>query len=308
MPGAERWLSMEANQRCYAHVLEHTDGPRPWVVFVHGAGMGSPIDLLVLSALGYHRDLGFNVLAPVLPLHGPRKNTGPDRADVASIDWIANVHSLTQIVWDLRRCLAWIRERGAPSIAVHGMSLGGYSTALLAGLDPDLGCVIAGVPAATIHRPLINVYSHHPSFRKALEQHDLLGERVEALHSVITPTSLPCVVPQERRFIYAGIADRLVTPNEPYVLWEHWGRPNIHWTQQSHVLTMLSPNVRSFVRDAVIGSAATARSSATARRGAKPVASRAVALVTASLTRPAQGRWPAGFRRGAGGSRRNGRW
>ena len=204
-----------------------------------------------------------------------RERTRADeRANVASIDWVANVHSLTQIVWDLRRCLAWIRGRGAPSIAVHGMSLGGYATALLSGLDADLGCVIAGVPAATIHRPLISVYTHNPSFRKALEQHDLIGDRVEALHSVITPTSLACVVPHERRFIYAGIADRLVTPNEPYLLWEHWNRPSIYWTQQSHVLTMLSPNVRTFVREAVIGSA-TARSSLSPGRVAKPAARRA---------------------------------
>ncbi len=262
MPGSDRWLAIEANRRCYAHVLEHRDGPRPWLVFLHGAGMGGPFDLLMLRALGYHRDLGFNVLAPVLPLHGPRKNTGPERADVVSLDGVANVHSVTQIVWDVRRCLAWIRERGALSIAVHGMSLGGYATALLAGLDGDLDCVIAGVPAATIHRPLIGAYGRNEDARRILEQHDLLGQRVEALHSVITPTAMPCIVPQDRRYIYAGTADRLVTPNQPYVLWEHWDRPSICWTQRSHVLTMTSSKVRRFVRDAVVESANAASSEA----------------------------------------------
>ena len=164
MPGAERWLSIESNRRCYAHVMEHPDGPRPWLVLLHGVGMGGPVDLVALRALGFHRDLGYNVIAPVLPLHGPRRHTGPERADVVSLDWVSNVHSLTQIVWDVRRCLAWIRERGASSIAIHGMSLGGYTTALVAGLDSDLDCVIAGVPAATIHRPLMSAYGRdtHP--------------------------------------------------------------------------------------------------------------------------------------------------
>ncbi len=127
MPGGERWLSVEANRTCYAHVMEHREGPKPWLVILHGAGMGTPLDLVMLHALEFHRRLGFNVLAPVLPLHGPRRNTGPERADVVSLDGIANVHSVTQTVWDVRRCLAWIRERGASSIAVHGLSLGGYA-------------------------------------------------------------------------------------------------------------------------------------------------------------------------------------
>ena len=164
------------------------------------------------------------------------------------------MHSVTQVVWDVRRCLEWIRAKGASSIAVHGMSLGGYATALLAGLDPDLDCVIAGVPASTIHRPLIGAYGRNRELRQALEEHDLLGERIEMLHSVITPTSFPCVVPRYRRFIYAGTADRLVTPNQPYLLWEHWERPSIQWTQHSHLLTMTSSSVRGFVRDAVVGS------------------------------------------------------
>ena len=110
------------------------------------------------------------------------------------------------------------------------------------------------MPAATIHRPLLAAYARNPTFRDALASHDLLGDRVEALHSVITPTAVPCVVPHDRRFIYAGTADRLVTPNEPYVLWEHWDRPSICWTQRSHAFTLLSSTVRGFVRDAVVAS------------------------------------------------------
>ena len=254
MPGGKHYLSSEANHRCYAYVMEHRDGPRPWLVYVHGFGMGSPFDLLMMPALMYFRDLGFNVLAPVLPLHGPRRHHGPNRVDLLSLDWVSNVHSVTQMVWDIRRCLAWIRERDAVSIAVHGMSLGGYATALVAGLDPDLDCVIAGVPSSTVHHPLVAAYGRSPEMRKSLERHDLLGDRVDTLHRVVTPTSFPCLVPRNHRFIYAGTADRLVTPNQPYLLWEHWDRPSIEWSQHSHMLTMTSSAVRRFVRDAVIES------------------------------------------------------
>ena len=101
---------------------------------------------MVLRAQQFHRELGFNVLAPVLPLHG-RRGTGGRISGIGmvSLDWVANVHAVTQAVWDVRRCLAWIRERGAPSIALHGISLGGYTAAMVAGLEDDLSCVIAGV-------------------------------------------------------------------------------------------------------------------------------------------------------------------
>ena len=50
-------------------------GPRPWVVCVHGALMGrGSVDLRLFRARHLHEQLGLNVLLPVMPLHGPRKN------------------------------------------------------------------------------------------------------------------------------------------------------------------------------------------------------------------------------------------
>ncbi len=252
MPATERWLAMSANQRCCARVLEHDDDkPRPWLVYLHMAGMGTPFDLAFMGAQRYHRDLGFNVLAPVLPLHGSRRDEGPGAAALVSLDWVGNVHGFTQAVWDVRRCLAWIRERGASSIAVHGMSLGGYTAALVAGLEPDLDCVVAGLPAATVYRPLIVAAARTPAVRREMESHDLLGESARAVHQVITPTAFPCQVPREGRFIYAGLADRVATPLEPYLLWEHWDKPTILWNKNTHIGTAASPQVRRFVRKAV---------------------------------------------------------
>ena len=45
--------------RGVVHVCRHTDGPRPWLVWVHGAGQGGTEDL-VLSRIGrIHHKLGF---------------------------------------------------------------------------------------------------------------------------------------------------------------------------------------------------------------------------------------------------------
>jgi hypothetical protein len=71
-PGRDRWLGYTGNDREYALMLRHVK-PRPWLICVHGTEMGrAAFDLTVFRAWHLHRDLGVNVVLPVLPMHGPR--------------------------------------------------------------------------------------------------------------------------------------------------------------------------------------------------------------------------------------------
>jgi hypothetical protein len=91
--------------------------------------MGNPSDLLALRALHYHRDLGLNVIQPVFPVHGPRSG-GPEGEQALALDFLNNLHSVSQAIWDTRRIMAWARaEHGATSFAVHGVSMGSYASA-----------------------------------------------------------------------------------------------------------------------------------------------------------------------------------
>ena len=89
-----------------------------------------------------------NVALPVLPLHGARRVTRVSGEPFLSFELMNAVHGLTQAVWDLRRLISWIRSQGATSISLFGVSLGGYTVALLAGLEPGLDGVVAGIPVA----------------------------------------------------------------------------------------------------------------------------------------------------------------
>ncbi len=83
-PGRDRWLSYTPNSRVHAWMLRH-DEPRPWLVCVHGAGMGRPgIDLMLFRAQRLHKDLGLNVMLPVLPLHGARRRNLADQRRCAA--------------------------------------------------------------------------------------------------------------------------------------------------------------------------------------------------------------------------------
>ena len=245
-PGRERWLADRENRTAYVWMLRHEE-PRPWLVCVHGAAMGQATgDLRVFRAAWLHTTLGLNVALPIQPRHGPRRAGLPLGVGFPDQDLMDNVHAVAQSIWDIRRLLHWIRDTQADErIGIQGLSLGGYTVALLAGIESDLSCVILGIPAV--------------DFTALMEQHspqrfrfDPRLERVTALaaqvHWVISPLAFAPRVPYDRRFIYAGLADRLIHPvRQVDAIWRHWDEPDIKWLPGGHVGTFLSRSVHEFL-------------------------------------------------------------
>ncbi len=247
-PGRKRWLTYHANDREYALMLRH-EQPRPWLVCVHGAEMGrAQLDLLLFRAWHLHNDLGLNVVLPVLPMHGARGRGLPSGAVFPGEDVMDNVHATAQAVWDVRRLLSWIRvQEPASPIGLNGISLGGYVASLVASLEDGLTCAILGVPVAD----LVEILGRHAGLRRDDPRRRTV-ELAEPIGQMISPLSLTPRVPMRGRFIYAGIADRLVHPREQIVrLWEHWGEPEIVWYQGGHTGFFNSRPVQRFVDAAI---------------------------------------------------------
>lgn len=250
-PGRDRWLSYTPNSQVRAWMLRH-DEPRPWLVCVHGAGMGRPaIDLMLFRAQRLHKDLGLNVMLPVLPLHGARRRDLPDSALFPGEDALDNVHGTAQAVWDIRRLLSWIRSQDAGSpIGLSSISLGGYITSLVASVENGLTCAILGVPVVD----LVDLHERHAG----LAAGDVRRRTItlaRRLGRAVSPLALMPRVPAEGRFIYAGLADRLVHPREQVIrLWEHWGRPEITWYPGGHTGFFRSRPVVRFVTEALVRS------------------------------------------------------
>ncbi len=182
VPGRERWLSYQANTLGRATVLRHRDESRPWVVCIHGTGMGRDADLRSFRARHLFEDLGCNVVLPILPLHGPRREPKRSTAQFPSIDPLDNVHGLAQAAHDVRRILGWIRMQSPSAIAVQGVSLGGYVAALVAGLAEPLDCVIAIIPATDF--PTLFRSQTPPRMTRRLTP---ILEPATALHRVVSP-------------------------------------------------------------------------------------------------------------------------
>lgn len=232
-PAAARWLSQKNNLRAHAWMLRHPGPPRPWLVCIHGYRMGVPLmDFRLFDPRWLHHKLGLNLLLPVLPLHGPRRigmrsGDGYMDGDLSSL-----IHAETQAMLDIRSLLRWLREeQQASAIGVLGYSLGGYNAALLATLEEDLACVIAGIPMADITSTL---WHHMPQLQlRYLTSLGLVPDSVREALRAISPLSAAPKTP--RRYIFGGLADRLVPPSQVQVLAQHWGVEDVAWYQGTHL-------------------------------------------------------------------------
>ena len=282
-PGAARWNGYTANRTASATILRHPGPPRPWVVAIHGFGMGFPfMDLTGLHAGHLHRDLGLNVAMPVLPLHGARRITRVSGEAFLSFDLINTVHGLAQSVWDIRRLIGWVHAQDAPQVALYGVSLGGYIASLLAGLVDDVDAVIAGVPVVDFPAMFHHQAPHRVRLRAV--EHEILDGNAELVHRVVSPLAFAPRVPQGRRFIFAGLGDRMAPPDQALALWRHWDEPEISWYAGNHVGYLWSRQVTSFLNDSLAasdmvvtepepepGSGPTPRTPARTRRRGAPV-------------------------------------
>ncbi|HXY26702.1 MAG TPA: alpha/beta hydrolase, partial [Acidimicrobiales bacterium] len=249
-PGRERWQSYEPNRTAVATIVRQDAEPRPWLVCVHGFCTGYPfMDFPGLHTARVQRELGINVALPVLPLHGRRKVTLVSGEPFLSFDLMNAIHGITQAVWDIRRLISWIRTQGATSVGLYGVSLGGYIVSLLAGLEPGVDAVVAGIPVSDI--PTL-FHQHSPlHIRARAIEHRILGGPAEEAYRVVSPLRVAPQVPKDRRFIFAGYGDRLAPPEQAQTLWEHWDKPEISWYAGNHVGYLWSKKVSNFLVDSL---------------------------------------------------------
>lgn len=253
-PGAERWLAYEPCRMAHAWLLRQRRGEqRPWLVCIPGYSMGGPwIDCNAFQTMKIGAELGLNIAIPVLPLHGPRRTGWMSGDGYFSGDCLDTLHAQAQAVWDVRRLMAWLRSGGAESIGVYGLSLGGYTAALLAAVEPALRCVIAGIPAADF----VDLGRRHLPSSVILDatRAGFDWSVVERVFRVIAPLAMPVRVPWRRRFLFAGTADRIVPLTQARRLWQHWQRPQALWYRGTHLSFTWEPRVQEWLFGALRGS------------------------------------------------------
>jgi hypothetical protein len=121
-------------------------------------------------------------------------------------------------------------------VGVTGLSLGGYVSALLAALEPELDFAIPNAPVVSLPAMMPGWFPANittTALRRLAGVPDELVDRALAVHA---PLRYPPVVPRERLMVVGGLGDRLAPPEQSLLLWEHWGRPRLHWYPGNHLL------------------------------------------------------------------------
>jgi hypothetical protein len=229
------------------HWVHEPRRPRGTLIALHGFTMGQPrIDAVALFATQWFGE-GLDVALVTLPYHGRRTpkdaRFSGERFAAPNVERLAE--AVRRAVYEIRFLVTWVRERTDAPVGLLGLSLGGYLSALVAGLYDDLDFVVPMVPPVCIGdlawRFFQNSRRHRPGDATAFTH-----EELRTAYRVHSPLTFALRVPPERALIVAGRGDRIVPPEHPYALWRHWGEPKIHWFSGSH----LAPFGRQRIFDA----------------------------------------------------------
>ncbi|MDG4664637.1 alpha/beta hydrolase [Mycobacterium sp. 236(2023)] len=220
------------------HLCRTEDADRPWLVWVHGAGQGQPIDLLFSRARWLQEELGFNVALPVQPGCGVRANAWPE---YPNMDPLANVAGMMRVVSEVRAVVRWLRPQ-ACAIAVAGVSMGSPVAGMVSHLEP--------VDAVAVYTPIFGlnamIAAHlgrwGPSVDETVEL--LRSDAVEQVMSVVDYQSVAPTAPPDRRLIVGATHDQMAGREPADVLHERWGG-ELHWHHGSHVGHLFAPSVQA---------------------------------------------------------------
>jgi len=233
------YLSHRSNRTVTARCWRHRGTtPRPTIIAVHGFAADAMWVNEWFFALPWFYKLGCDVALLTLPFHGSRQanfSLYPGHGFfMGGLSWINEAFG--QAIMDLRVFIDHLTEIGVPQIGQTGVSLGGYTTALLAAVEPRLRFAIPNVPVVSIADLVLEWFPTGTAARAAMFLSRKSVKDIRHALAVHTPLTYPPVVPKERLMIVGGVGDRLAPPKHSRLLWDHWGRPKIHWFPGNHVI------------------------------------------------------------------------
>jgi len=227
-----------SNRRAWAQHWTHPDGPRPTLMFVHGF-VADPYWLNSrMFALPWLYRAGYEILLCTLPFHGARRGWAEPFSGYGYFaHGLASLNeAMLNSIHDLRLWLDYLLDRGAPSVGISGLSLGGYLSALLASVDDRLAYCIPNSPVVSpidMAREWLPMrwLLHAVMRRSGIGVEDL--RHALALHS---PLSYTPKIAAQRLLIIGGAGDRLTPPRFVHLLHQHWQGSALHWFPGNHVV------------------------------------------------------------------------
>lgn len=240
----------ENNRTARAQHWRHESGPRPTLVVIHGFGASPAWFNSAFFALREVFAEGWDVLLYTLPFHGSRR--GP-RSPINGVGIFADgmahfCEAIIHAIHDLRVFVDHLQGQAVPRVGLTGLSLGGYTSALAAAVDDRFDFVVPNAAVTWVPPLLDSWFPASIALRTLRTVARADREALERGIAVTSPLTYAPVIPKDRLMVVAGLGDRLAPPEQSILLWEHWGRPALHWFPGSHVIHFGRGDYRAAMR------------------------------------------------------------
>ena len=163
-----------------------------------------------------------------------------------ALNHLGVAQAFAQAVAEIRALTGWLLGQGCPSVALSGISLGGWFAGLAATRDARLNAIVMAVPAVrTNYRVARGERILWPPVRKALERRQAAREALDK-----TPINLTLSQPfisKENILLVQGRYDLFVEPEHTEELWQKWGQPEIWRLPHGHISTVLTPGMTGHI-------------------------------------------------------------
>jgi pimeloyl-ACP methyl ester carboxylesterase len=222
---AERYLRTSENHAAGVRLLESGER-RPVAILIHGYMAGSYQVEQRLWPLQRLWRSGYDVALFTLPFHGVRASAARRGApEFPGSDPRFSNEGFRQVIADLRNFVRWLGERGHPEVGVMGMSLGGYTAALLATVEPGLSFCVPVIPLASLADFVREQGELSGVPEVAAREHALL----ERIYRVVSPLDRKPLIVPARTLVVAAKADRITPVAHARKLAAHFGSQLVSW-------------------------------------------------------------------------------
>jgi pimeloyl-ACP methyl ester carboxylesterase len=211
----------------------------PAIILLHGAGDFVNHRLRFPLLIPRCARAEFNAATLVLPYHFQRR-----RRPSGALDHLRRAEATAQGVTEIRALVGWLLAEGCPSVALWGISLGGWLTGLAACHDARLAAVVLTVPG--VRMKISNAQGR-----------SLGGDSLQAQHAACealnrTPLNLALnrpVIASKNILLMKGTYDLFVGTEAIEDLWQKWGQPEIWRLPHGHISWMFAPGLTGRVLD-----------------------------------------------------------
>jgi pimeloyl-ACP methyl ester carboxylesterase len=218
--------------RCAQRWQEH-----PVIILLHGGGDFLNHRFRFARLVPACNQAGFNVATVVAPYHFQRRPRGLEQWD-----YLRTAQAFAQGVAEIRALTGWLLEQGCPSVALWGISLGGWQAGLAACRDARVASVIMAVPGVRMDYKFSR--AERVVWRRVRAALRAQSTAREAMNT--TPLNLTLARPvilTERILLIEGVHDLFVEKEAIEELWRKWEQPEIWRLPHGHISWMFEPGV-----------------------------------------------------------------